>query len=55
MKFNMEIKEIKQKKSASLDNVYSITLVTDDRGLMDLSNIPSDEVVEVIIRNPQEG
>jgi len=50
MKFLMEIKEIKQKKLVSLDNEYSIRLVTDDRSLMELSNIPSDQIVEVEIK-----
>lgn len=50
MKFQAEIKEIKQKKTASLDNEYSIRLVTDDRTLMELSRIPADEVVSVEIK-----
>ena len=49
MRFLMEIKEISQKKSASLDNVYKIVLITDDRNLMNLSSIPSDQIVEVQI------
>lgn len=46
----MEIKEIKQRKAASLDNEFSIKLVTDDPGLMLLSNIPSDVAVQVTIQ-----
>lgn len=45
--FLMEIKEIKQRKLASLDNEYSIKLITDDVGLMSLSSVPSDEIVKV--------
>lgn len=49
MKFKAEIKEIKQRKTASLDNEYSIKLVTDDKNIMVLSNIESDKVVEVTV------
>jgi hypothetical protein len=47
--FIAEIREIKQRKTASLDNEYSIKLVTDDKSVMLLSEIPSDETVDVII------
>lgn len=50
MRFLMEIKEISQKKSASLDNVYKIVLITDDKRLMELSTIPSDQIVEVEVK-----
>ena len=49
MKFIAEIVEIKQTKSASLDNVYTLKLRTDDKLIMALSAIPSDSVVQVEI------
>lgn len=49
MKFLMEIKEIKQTKTASLDMEYTIKLVTEDLNLMRLSEIKPDQVVEVEI------
>ncbi len=49
MIFLAEIKEIKQTKSASLDNVYSIRLVTDNKEIMKLSDIPPDSLVVVEI------
>lgn len=55
MEFIAEIKEIKQKKTASLDNEYSIRLVTEDNKLMTLSAIPSDCTVRVIIEPYDRG
>lgn len=49
LSFIMEIKEIKQFKKASLDNEYSIRLVTEDNRLMALSAIPSDSLVNVTV------
>lgn len=49
MEFLAEIKEIKQKKLASLDNEYSIVLVTNDRSVMNLSEIDGDQMVRVEI------
>ncbi len=51
----MEIKEIKQRKTSSLDNEYSIRLITDDRNIMSLCEIKSDELVEVNIEKLQEN
>jgi hypothetical protein len=50
MKFIMEIKEIKQRKTPSNDNEFSIKLVTDDKNLMALAAIPSEQLVEVEFR-----
>jgi hypothetical protein len=44
-----EIVEIKERKTASLDKVYTITLRTDDNQVMALSAIPADCLVEVTI------
>ncbi len=52
MKFKAEIREIKQRKTVSLDNEYSIKLVTDDKKIMELSNIDSDKIVVIEI-NPE--
>lgn len=50
MKFKAEIKEIKQRKMVSLDNEYSIRLVTDDSKILDLGKLPPDVIVDVEIR-----
>lgn len=54
MKFIAEIKEIKQRKTVSMDNEYSIKLVTDNKDLMTLSSIPSDSTVVVEIKQTNE-
>lgn len=54
MKYLCEIVEIKQKKTASLDNEYRIVLKTSDKMLMALSAIPADELVEVTIEPEKE-
>lgn len=53
MKFEAEIKEVKQYKAASLDNVYSIRLITDDREIMDLGKI-SPQMTVVVEITPKE-
>ena len=53
MKFIAEIKEVKMKKLASLDNSYRITLETDDKNILELGKIPADEVVEVDIHGQE--
>lgn len=49
VKFWAEIKEIKVKKTVSLDLEYSIKLTTDNKNLLELGNIPADQIVEVQI------
>lgn len=46
--FVAEIRETKQRK-ASLDNVYSITLITDNSDILELGKLPPDTTVDVII------
>lgn len=52
--FFAEIKEVKQVKLVSLDNQYSIKLVTDNSKILDLGKLPSDTVVEVKIKPKQK-
>lgn len=47
MKFKAEIKQVKSQKSASLDIVYSVQLVTEDPSVLALGTLPADEVVDV--------
>jgi len=47
--FTAEIKETKQVKSVSLDNVFSIKFITDDSSVLDLGKLPSDRTVKVIV------
>lgn len=47
--FLAELKETKQTKSASLDNVYSLKFVTDESAIMDLGKLPSDIVFKVSV------
>lgn len=49
MKFKALITELKQKRTASNDNEFSIKLQTEDHTVMALSAIPSDVVLSVII------
>lgn len=54
MKFIGEIIEIKQRKTASLDNEYTIRLRTDDKMILSLGAIPADELVTVEITPEKE-
>ncbi len=54
MKYIMEIKEIKQRKTVSNDNEYSIKLITNQKELMLLADIPSDELVSVEIKREDD-
>ena len=47
--FEAEIKETKQSKSVSLDNVYSLRLVTDNSIILDLGKLPPDKTVKVTV------
>lgn len=49
MKFKAIITELKQKRTASQDNEFSLKLVTEDNQIMALSAFPSDTVFEVDI------
>jgi len=47
--FIAEIKEVKQQKLVSLDNQYSIRLITDNSQILDLGKLPPDQLVKVSI------
>jgi len=50
LNFIAEIKEVKQQKLVSLDNQYSIRLITNDSRILDLGKLPPDTLVEVKIK-----
>jgi len=50
LSFIAEIKEVKQQKLISLDNQYSIKLITDDSKILDLGKLPPDTLVKVDIK-----
>ncbi len=47
--FIAELKETKQTKALSLDNVYSLKLITDDSRVMDLGKLAPDQNLKVTI------
>lgn len=47
MEFICEVKSTKQRKAASLDNVYQIVLETDDPELLNLGKLSPDSLVRV--------
>lgn len=47
--FSAEIVETKQRKSISLDNVYTLQLRTDDMRIIELAKIAPDSLVRVSI------
>lgn len=49
LSFIAEIKEVKQQKLVSLDNQYSIKLITDNSQILDLGKLPPDTLVKVNI------
>ena len=49
MTFLAELKETKQYKAASADNLYSLRLVTDNPTVMDLGKLPSDTLFKVTV------
>jgi len=53
MKFKAELKGVKHRKSASLDNIYSLLLVTDDGRILDLGKIKPDTIFNVTVE-PEE-
>lgn len=53
MKFKAIITEIKQKRTASQDNEFSLKLVTEDNQIMALSAYESDTLFEVIIEDTE--
>jgi hypothetical protein len=55
LSFIAEIKEVKQQKLVSLDNQYSIKLLTDDSKILDLGKLPPDTLVKVNIDIYDEG
>ena len=52
--FIAEIKEVKQQKLVSLDNQYSIKLITDDSKILDLGKLPPDQLVKVSIEEKHD-
>jgi len=54
LKFEAEIKEVKQLKTVSMDNVYSVRFITDDSGVMDLGKLPADGTVFVQVITAQD-
>jgi len=50
MEFEAEIKEVKQLKTVSLDNVYSVRLITDNPDIMDLGKLSPESTVVVVIK-----
>lgn len=51
MKFIAEVKEVKSKKSASLDMTYRVVLETSDPNLLALGALPPDITVTVEIES----
>lgn len=49
MEFICEVKSTKQRKTASLDNIYQVVLETDNSQLLDLGKLPPDTTVTVTI------
>lgn len=49
MELIAELKETKQTKRVSLDNVYSLKFETDNPLVMDLGKLPSDTMFKVTI------
>lgn len=49
VEFTAEIKQTKQRKTASLDNIYQIVLETENPGLLDLGKLPPDTLIKVTI------
>jgi hypothetical protein len=47
MKFLAEVKSTKQLKKASLDQEYTVVLITEDSSVLDLGKLPYETVVEV--------
>lgn len=48
--FLAEIVETKQRKSASLGNIYTLQLRTDDMKIIELAKLPSDSLVKVLVQ-----
>lgn len=46
MEFTCEVKTTKQRKAASLDNVYQIVLETDNPELLELGKLQPDQLVK---------
>lgn len=51
--FLAEIKQVKSRKTASLDIEYQIQLTTDNPGIMALGTLPASELIEVIVKKPE--
>ena len=51
MKFYAELKQVRQKKAQSLDNVYEILFVTDNCDILDLGKLPPDTLFKVVVTN----
>ena len=55
MKLKSIITELKQKRTASQDNEFSLKMITEDNQIMALSAYPSDTVFEVTIVPEKEN
>lgn len=49
LQFEAEIKETKQVKTISLDNVFSVKFITDNSSVLDLGKLSPDKTVKVIV------
>lgn len=49
MEITAELRETKQTKKVSLDNVYSLRFETDDPRVMDLGKLPPDTIFKVTV------
>lgn len=45
-----EVTQVKSRKSASLDVVYSVTLITDDPKVLSLGALEGDTMLDVVIK-----
>jgi len=55
MKFTAQIKQLKLQRSASEDMIASLTIITENIGIMSLAAIPGDALVTVEIRGEDES
>jgi len=49
VEFNAEIKKTSQRKAASMDNVYQLVLETDNPMILDLSKLPADTLLKIVV------
>lgn len=49
LEFFGELKSVSQTKVVSLDNVYTLKLVTEGSSILDLGKLPPDTLLKVVI------